>query len=247
MKILYYFSVVASLLIFSCANDDESPSEPQIPENEKLVESINVGTSFYEFEYNSDKTVKTLNIADYYLFNFSYQNGRISSTMVLVGGQVFDYFFEYNDNGKLSAFSLDDEITLITYNAEQNYYLYQKENGDEFTLFLNENEDIYRIMTYEAEYDETENIVMLYENSAKGTLTNTNNISIPIALIMGEVEAGYFMFPISNKPIKTISGMAFGNLSFENRFDEQGFISESSYSIPGEGGPVTIKYNYTQL
>lgn len=241
---IFLFSIL-SFFVLSCSSDDDSPSEPQIPEEEKLIDNILSEELNYYFEYNPDKTIHSLNISNFYLFEYVYENQQISSIQLLANGQILEYFLEYDNNGKISSFSLDDEIIPVTYNAAENYYLYQKPNGDEFTLFLTDHGDAYRIIHYEEEYDETRSVVYLYEENANGALTNSNNISIPTMLIMGDMSFSYFFFPVSKKPVQTISYEA-GNVTLENQLDEQNFIKESTITNLGAEG-IFMQYNYTQL
>lgn len=246
MKTKILLFTILSLLIFSCKSDDENAGPPPIPADEKLIENIQSDGLNYQFEYNSDKTIRSLNIPQAaLLLNYSYENNRIAIISLIGNGESLDYHLEYDANGKISSFSLDDVITPVTYNAAENYYLYQKENGDEFTLHLNENHDIYKAIEYDPENEETESSLALYDNSGKGVLTNTNNITVPTVLISGEVFFGFYLFPVSNKPIETFSITGGTNLVFENEFDEQGFIKKSIVS--SEGVEVELIYNYTQL
>ncbi len=249
MKTKFLILSLLTFFIFSCNSDDENAGPPPIPEDEKLIDNIvssgDDGLN-YQFEYNEDKTVRSMNISNFILYNYTYENNRISKISMIGNGQVLDYHLEYDQNGMISSFSLDDVVTPVTYNAAEKFYLYQKENGDEFMLYLNENDDIYRAIEYDAEYDETNSIVYIYENSGKGVLTNTNNITIATVLVSGNFEIGIYFFPISNNPIKTLSFVG-GNIFFENELDDQGFISEMAINTAGEGEPSVMTFNYTQL
>lgn len=245
MKTKILILSLISIFIFSCKSDDENAGTQPIPENEKLIDNIVSDGFNYEFDYNNDKTIGSLNIPGLLLFNYTYENNRISKIFALANGEALEYHLDYDQNGRISSFSSDDVVTPVTYNAAQNYYLYQKETGEEFILHLNENGDIYKASEYDPEYDETESCILLYDDSAKGVLTNTNNITIPTSLVFGEVFLSYYMFPISNKPVTTIS-LPGGNVMFENEFDDQGFVSKTIIDLQEEE-PSVMMYNYTQL
>lgn len=248
MKFLYLSFSVLFLLILSCKNDDENSGPPPIPEDEKLIETIIADGLNYEFKYNEDKTVSSLNVSNYFIFDYAYESGRVSAISFLSAeGQYLEYILEYDNNNRISSFSVDDIVTPVVYNAGGNYYLYQKENGDEFTLFLNENGDIDKVTAYDNEYDETENVIYLYEESGKGVLTNTNVITVPTILVLGEPFLSYYLFPVSKKPLENMAITGGGLLTFENEYDEQGFITQSIVQSALSEEPTVVIYNYMQL
>lgn len=245
MKTRFILLILLSLIVFSCNDDDDGSAVTPIPEEEKFIETITYSNMNYQFEYNEDKTVKSLIVSNLILFEYTYENGRMSAITLIANGQAIDYFLEYDANDKISSFTNNGVITPVIYNAEENYYKYEKEDGNEFSLYLTENGDVYKTINYDPVQDDEEGTVSIYENSKMGVLTNTSNIKVPSVLVLGENIGVFYLFPVSRKPIKTLS-ISGGVVTFENIYDGQDFISQSILSVDEEDSD-TVKYNYVQL
>lgn len=247
MKILYYLSVIASLLFVSCSGDDDSVSDPeaQIPAEEKLLETVKMGSQdIMQFTYNPDKTVNELSILNFALLNFTYEQGNIKSITAITGGTASEYIFNY-ENGKISSFSLDDEVTDVTYNAVSNYYLYQNEYQEEFTIELYGNGDIKKRVEYDNVNDEIlSSFFYVYDDTKRGTMSNSNSVSVHLSMIMDSFWE-FYGIPIAKKPVKTIS-VTQGNITAENTFDNQGFVQSTFLSL-GQEDSLNFEFNYTQL
>lgn len=235
-----------SLFMFSCSSDDESSGTPAIPENEKLLDNMNFFNEVnIQLTYNPDKTVETINFAGQAIFMFTYTDNQINTMEVAgaVGSGI--YTFTYDDNGRISTFSLDDEVTDVVWNEANRYYLYQRENLDEVTIILNQHDDIEKILYYDDLDNETKSTTHFYEESKKGTMTNSNQIATAIELIFPEQGLSVYTSSLGKKPIKTIA-LPYGILTFQNTYDDQGFVSASSVNI-GAAEPSPVTFNYTQL
>lgn len=238
---------ILSLFIFSCKSDDEGSGTPSIPENEKLLDNMNFFNEVnIQLTYNPDKTVETINFAGQALFMFTYADNQINTMEVVgaIGSGI--YTFTYDDNGRISAFSLDDEVTEVVWNEANRYYLYQRENQDEVTIILKPNNDIEKILYYDDFENETTSITHFYEESKKGTMTNSNQIATAIELVFPEQELAVYTSSLGKKPIKTLA-LPYGILTFQNTYDDQGFVSTSSVIIGANEQPAPVSYNYTQL
>ena len=235
-----------SLFLFSCSSDNEGSGAPSIPENEKLLESMNLfNTVNVQLTYNPDKTVETINFAGQAMFLFTYSGNQISTVEAVgtIGNGI--YTLTYDNNGRISAFTLDDEVTPVVWNEANRYYLYQRENLDEVTIILKPNEDVEKILYYDDFENETTSTTHFYEESKKGTMTNSNQIATVINLIFPSEELAIYTSSLGKRPIKTLA-MPYGILTFQNTYDDQGFVSASSVTLGAEeSSPIT--YNYTQL
>lgn len=240
-------SVITSLLFISCSGDDDAISDPeaQIPANEKLLETVKMGTQdIMQFTYNPDKTVNELSILNFVLINFTYEQGNIKSITAISGGTASEYIFDY-ENGKISSFSIDDEVTNVTYNAAGNYYLYQNEYQEEFTIELYDNGDIKKRVVYDNVNDEIlSSFYYVYDDTKMGTMRNSNSISVHLSMIMDSFWELYGI-PIAKKPVKTIS-VTQGNITSENTFDNQGFVKSTFLSL-GQEDSLNFAFTYTQL
>ncbi|SMC81408.1 hypothetical protein [Moheibacter sediminis] len=247
MKVLFYLSFIASLLFVSCSGDDDSVSDPeaQIPAEEKLLETVKMGTEdIMQFTYNPDKTVNELTIPNFALLNFAYEQGNIKSITAISGGTASEYIFDY-ENGKISSFSLGDEVTNVTYNAAGNYYLYQNEYQEEFTIELYDNGDIKKRVVYDNVNDEIlSSHYFIYDNTKMGTMSNSNAVNVHLSMIMGSFWE-ILGIPITKKPVKTIS-VTQGNIAAENTFDNQGFVKSTFLSL-GQEDSLNFAFTYTQL
>lgn len=247
MKVLFYLSVITSCLFISCSGDDDSVSdtESQIPAEEKLLETVKVGAEeIMKFKYNPDKTVNELIISNYALLNFTYQQGNIKSITAISGGTSSEYIFNY-ENGKISSFSLDDEVTQVTYNAAGNYYLYQNQYQEEYTIELDANGEIEKRVIYDNAQDEIiSSYFYIYDLNKMGTMTNSNSISVHVSMII-DAAWEFLNIPISKYPLKTLS-TAQGNIEVENTFDRQEFVKSAVLSL-GQEDPLSFSYTYTQL
>lgn len=247
MKTKILFFSLLSLLIFSCSGDDDSGSDPeaQIPAEEKLLESVKIGVNeMMRFNYNPDKTVNELTITDYALLRFTYEQGNIHSITVVAGGASQEYLFTYQ-NGKISSFSEDDEVTQVTYNAAGNYYLYQNEYQEEYTIELDANGEIEKRVIYDNAQDEIiSSYFYIYDLTKMGTMTNSNSISIHVSMII-DAAWEFLGIPISKYPLKTLSTTQ-GNIEVENTFDNQEFVKSAVLGL-GQEEPLSFSYTYTQL
>lgn len=229
-------------LLASCSKDDDQPApEVVIPADEKLLGSAGSidGTSIV-LEYNADKTIKELTFGGVVAVYFNYTEGLLSSFDLLAEGELTTYNFIYDANGKIDSFSVDDEVTDVTYNAAGNYYLYPEgEDGDEITLFLTPEEDVKKVVFYDGIEDETSTTTFIYEDSNKGPLYNSNSVIAP--LIVGFPELYFITVYLTYKPIEVV-GYPEGMLQLENVYDEQGFVKERI----GFYGDIET-FNYIQL
>ncbi len=235
------------LFIISCNSDDENSGPPPIPEDEKLIENIVDSYNYtFQFGYNSDKTLKSFNYANFYMMNAFYEDNRVSSLLLLIGGDNAEYYFEYDENGRVSSVSQDDNVKQVVYNSGQNYYIAHEEDGDETTIYLNQYDDIKKVVLYDAADDETTEFLYLYDDDHKGTMTNSSHLNLHLLLCSADFYSTTFLMFMSNKPVTTLSIEGFGLSNAEYEYDEQGFISKGIFVGNGEESGEFI-FNYTQL
>ena len=232
-------------VIFVGCSKDDSPEETVIPPNEKFLKTVADadGGVLLSFENNTDKNIERMKISNNILFVYGYEENLIISTEVY-GENPSNFTFTYDVNGHLSSFTNDDVTTIVTYNAAQNYYFYKKENGDEESIFIDEDGDAKKFVSYDKSEDDTKTILVLHESgSYKGTLINTNNPLIATSVVDSYYNLYFLVFNLSKKPIRTIT--IEGLLDFVNTFDEQGFLKSSTYG--SDNNTTTYNYNYIKL
>jgi len=245
MKTKILLIAILSLFIFSCKSDDESSTTPEISENEKYLNEITGQDFSIKLTYTPDKKVESVKVGGSMLYMFTYDGNQIETMQYLSNdGPELLYRFTYESN-RISSFSINDYKIQMNWNQSNRSYFFKNDNKDEITIILNENEDLSKVCQYVHEDDETKVTNYFYEGSRKGAMTNSNHISAYMAI------ASYFSINVmyagvlSKKPVKTID---FHSLifSFENQYDSQEFVSESSVST-GNSSPSAILYNYKKL
>src|SRR5690606_2147397 len=130
-----------------------------------------------------------------------------------------------------------------------NYYLAYDENGNETIIYLNEYDDIKKIVQYDAEYDETSEFLYLYDGDHKGAMTNSGHLNLHLLLCSSQDENVEFINAflalfMSNKPVKT-PPVEERLLNMYYEYDDQGFISKGVAA--GIDGEAEFIYNYIQL
>lgn len=233
MKTKFLILSIISVFIFSCKSDDESGSGQQNPVVEKLVETINLNGILLAYTFNEDKTVEKLDFGVAESMLFTYTENRISS--IEYDDDVFE--FVYDVNGKIKSFSIGIDQVDVIYNAAENSYSYEMEEGKEITLILAENGDVNKYSILDTQTQEIVRHEYFYDNSKNGVLTNSNNIAVYLVMVTGFYDIGLYA---SKRPIQTFSsnGIAF---SFENTYDDDIFVTKSIIN-----GTNTVYYAYNQ-
>lgn len=229
-----------AVLFIGCSKDDDSPEpEQQIPAEEKLLGSLN---EEIKLEYNSDKTVKKLTVENQLLILYTYNGGRISTMELIGNGEDIMFTYSYDANGHINSFSKDGVATDVTYTPADNLYSYTDDFDRIISFFLTNDGDIKKFQRDDA--GDIESYVILYDDTQKGPMTNSNNIIFPFLLAYPSFQ--YFLiYGIAKKPITTLS-IPGGVVEYVNTFDDQGFVTKSTYQF-GNDGPGTFNYKYTQL
>ncbi len=242
-----YLIILGLFLIFftGCSKDDESTNSEEvdeIPINEKLINDVN---GEFTFEYNDEGNIERMKMGNFFLILYGYENGNVSAVDIYGQDETLNILFNYDANGRIDSFSQDDVITDVTYNQANNYYLYQMDNGNEVTLFMNGNGDIDKIVEFDNEQNETDTTTFLYEEGEyNGTLTNTNNPVIQTVLAVPGIGIFFSLYNISNQPVRTIASPYVGILDFQNTYDEQNFLESSTYQFEEQ---TILNFNYTKL
>lgn len=243
-KIIAY---MAAVLLFSACSKDDDGGAVQIPPEEKLLASIgdNNGAELMSFQYNDNKTVKRVTVLQgLAIAIFTYSGETITGIDILGAEEQRVCEFTHNNSGNINGLSINGEEYIVQYNPGANSYYFHK-NGDdmEYTVFLNENDDVTKVIEYDNFYDEQENITMYYveDDTKKGPMLNAN--SIHPYLIMANADFAYYMSYAATKPQEIIS-FSDGSFIFENSYDNDGFTKQATITnIEAD----VMEYNYTQL
>lgn len=233
MKTKFLLIGFLSLFILSCSSDDNSGSDPQNPQSKKLIETINLNGILIKYKFNNKLTVQSLDIGVTGSFLFNYSENRISS--IEYADDVWEFL--YDANGKIKSFTKGIEVVDVTYNAAENSYSYEKEEGKKTTLILTENLDVKKYSILDTQTEELLKYEYFYDNSKNGVLTNSNNIAVYLVMVTDYYDIGLYA---SKKPAQTFSSNAIP-FSFENTYYENGFVTKSIIN-----GTNTIYYAYNQ-
>lgn len=245
MKTIILILSLISVFIFSCKSDDENAGTPEIPENQKYLNEITGQDLSIKLTYTPDKKVESVNLGGIMLYLFAYSGDQIETMQYISNdGPDLLYRFTYQNN-RISSFTINDYNIPMDWNQADRSYFFKNDNQDEITIILNEDEDLNKVYHYVHENDETNVTNYFYEDSRKGAMTNSNHVSAYMAIASYFSINGLYAGVLSKKPVKIIAfhGLVF---SFENTYDSQEFVSESSVSTGNSSGSP-ILYNYKQL
>lgn len=240
MKKIVAVAVFISLLITGCSGNDDDKASKQIPEDEKMLESMIFDGEPWELYYNSNKTVRRLNIASVFLFDFNYTGGRVDYINVIAYGQEQTMEFSYADNGSIDGFTFNNEQKFVEYDeAENKYFVYNDENIIEYSIKFTTDGDLKEYYSYE--YGNQYLVNYISDESKKGPMHNANNIQLYISLVYPDI--GSLLIYFSKRPIELLSAAEVGNVEFTYTYDTDGFVTELINPISND----IIKYNYTRL
>ncbi|MBA3986379.1 MAG: hypothetical protein H0X63_07380 [Flavobacteriales bacterium] len=207
-------------IILSCSKDDDIS---KVEESTKLLDRVNLNGNFVKYSYNEDSTIQKLEALNFNLI-FGYSESRISS--IEEGENLWQ--FQYDVNGKIRSFSIADETIDVVYDADNRFYFYEVENRV-YTISLYENNEIKKYSIFDTETEEIFYNDYYYDTTKKGGLFNSN--SITIHLQMAFTNGFFFSLFNSRIPIENFAtNFAGQTYSFENTFDEDGFIKKSIVS-----------------
>lgn len=240
MKSKIFLLSILSIFIFSCKSDDES-SGIQF-EGKRLSHIEWSSGDGIDFTYNSDHTVKTIDISDDIILNFNYVNNRIETLIFQwgQGGASDIYRFTYDGNGKINSFSKADEVYEVTYVAAENKYTYQADEDRTISIGL-EGEDVFYLSNQEGM--NIQNYTFNY-GEGKGPLSASNPISLHILLSLPDPLVAYITTCFSKKAIESYVNED-EIFEFENTFDEQGFIIQRDF-MNSNDLPASDIFNYTE-
>lgn len=243
-KIITYIVVV---LLFSACSKNDDGGGVQIPPEEKLLATItdDTGAELFNFQYNDNKTVRRVTVLQGLVIAiFTYSGETVTGLEMIGTDEQRVCEFTHNNSGNINGLSINGEEYIVQYNPGANSYYFHK-NGDdmEYTMFLNENNDVTKVMEYDNFYDEQENIIIYYieDDTKKGPMVNANKIH-PY-MIMANADFAYYMSYAASKPQEIISFSA-GSFIFENSYDNDRFTKQAA--ITNIEASV-MNYNYTQL
>lgn len=244
-KNLIFFSLLA-VLFTGCSKDDSATENSEIPANEKFLyegKSLDGITTLFSIKYNADRNVEKIDLGEVGLYIYSYDENKISNIDAYFQDNT-KFIFSYDGDGHINGFSENGMNLPVLYNADERSYFYEKVNGDQETIYVDEDGDPKKFESYDLSEDELDIITVLYENgNHKGLFTNTNNPMLETCIAIPEYNALFLIYNLTKKPIKTV--VANGVLEFENTFDNQEFLKSSTYE--SGNGIKTINFNYIKL
>ena len=244
-KTLLIFSLL-TLVLIGCSKDDQE-SESVTPANEKFFnEGKNQdGTEIlFSVKYNADKNVERLEIGEYGMFSYTYDDNKISEMDAFLNVNR-NFSFTYDADGHIIAFTENGQTTTVFYNPELQSYLYEKLNGDQETIFVDADGDPKKFVYYNKLNDAYYTTTVLYEmGNYKGIFTNTNNPMLATCIAVPGHRVFFYSKGLTKKPIKAVVENETVT-EYENTYDNQGFLETSFHST--FEGPIFNHYNYIKL
>lgn len=254
MKVLFYLSLIASLLFISCKSDDDNtPNEPPIPLDQRYLSEITneQGETLVKMEYHPDKTIKKIEISSFIL-RFEYnENGMVETLFMAMPGEgAANFTFEYagNDPTIITSFvGEDNEIFPVVYDAQAKTYSFQKDQYTHYTAYLNANQNIKKIVADDVDDQYDTNYEIFYDEGKYGSLHNTNNVSVPVFLALPEMHLFFNLnYNLSSVPLEEIIGGQLYIFS-ENEYDPDNFLESAIVTSPLFEQPNQLNYKYIQL
>ena len=247
MKTNFLFFSLLIILISGCSKDDDSNEQTGITANEKFFnecKSSDGSNTIFSIKYNSNKKVEKIDFGQDGLYVFTYEGEKVISLDAFLQNNE-SFTFSYDVNEKINSFTKNGETTSVIYDSEKKFYYYENANGDEHSIYINDEGDVRKFLYYDISENDLETSTILYESgNYKGILTNTNNPMIAMHIALPERNLYYLVFGLTKIPLKTI---VTDNVSeFENTFDDQGFLTSSTHDTGGDG-LMTINFNYIKL
>src|SRR5690606_30238403 len=130
-------------------------------------------------EYNQDKTVRSLNLNNDLILDFSYENNQVAR----VESIVISYTFTHNADGILTSFTTDGVATMVNYDpATRTYDYIEPVYEDEISIEMTVDGDVKEITSFNPMSQETEIAALQFENSKKGPMANSRSISLYYAI-----------------------------------------------------------------
>jgi len=241
MKTKILLAVILLLVLFSCKIDDESSGTTPISADEKYLSKVtnDKGVVLISLEYNTNKTIKKKVSGDSQVRYEYDQNGRVTKCYLsLPETPTIVTDFIHDANGNIIGYTQNN----IEYKVEKigNKYLFIN-NGDAYEVDVNNNNEILKYKTGDTQLD------FFLVDEKLGPLSNTNNISIYDCI---SNPFSYFFFSalnnLNHEPIEEIIG-ALGPITFQNEYDQDGFLKKSVVNYNFSDGPQTNYLNYQYI
>lgn len=254
MKVLFYLSVIGSLLFISCKSDDDStPNEPHIPVDQRYLSEITSeqGETMVKMEYHPDKTIKKIDMISFIL-RFEYnENGMVETLFMAAAGEgaaSFTFHYDGDDPTIITSFKdADNEIFQVVYDPEAKTYSFQEDQYTYNTAYLNDDQNIKKIEVDDVDDQYDTNYEIFYDEGKYGSLHNANNVSLPIFLASPELYLLFNLnYNLSSVPFEEIIGGQVYMYS-ENEFDTDNFLKSSIATSPLSEQPFRVNYKYIQL
>ena len=247
MKQNIIFISLFTILFIGCSKDDNFSEFSEIPANQKFfneAKTLDGTTTLFSVKYNNDKNVESIELDEIAKYVYNYNGNRITSMDIYLqdSGEII---FSYDGDGRINAFSENGMTLPVFYNAEDRSYFYEKSNGDQETIYIDEDGDPVKFESFDLSTDELETITVTYEDDIyKGTFTNTNNPMLETCIAIPYYSVFFLIYNLTKKPVKTLS--VGGNVTgFTNTYDNQGFLQTSAHET-GDG-ISSMNFNYIKL
>lgn len=240
------------MMLIACSGDDDNGSSASpIPFDQKYLSKVTneQGEVLVEIKYNDDKTIARVTIVNI-VFRYEYNEiGQVTNVHFAIPGEaLLSFSYTYDANGTMNSYTSADGIVYpVEYNAQENSYHFTEDEFDSYTIYLNTNQTLKKIIEHDQGQDDT-TINLFYEDGKYGALHNANDVSLPTLIASPVFYYAYFTSLNLNKvPFEEVFGGEI-YISMENEFEEDNFLKSSIVNSPlMSNEPMRLNYKYIQL
>lgn len=246
-------SILMLLLLVACSKNDDASHSDDSSEAILYPKTLEVLTSDtsgelstmlkYKYGFNANKKIASIEVEGYFGYEnlyFTYgPNGKPKQIEVQNSVTTKTFEFYYLDN-ILAGFSTGSQDYDIQYNSSTNTYVYV-DNGFTNSLTLNDSNDLRRYISTSTNNANTI-LEMTFDTTKKGIFFN---VDVPLNLYTSIVSDVPTMLFASHIPLLEISQSNGDVVDYQNTYDADGFVTESSIILGQE--PATLRFEYQEL
>jgi len=224
MKTIFFLFSILSLFLLSCSSDNEVSPEPTKIPTTTLLDKVTFQGDDYDVSLDSEKRVKILNLADR-SYEFFYENNLVSKVIRTSAGDSYTTTFTHDENGKIASFQNKNNSYDVSFHDDINLYSYSDSSlSHKYSLKINNVGDLTEFKVADLKYLKIESWGYTFDETKKGSLWNSNAVSVYIYMI--DNNSLDTMLPFSTYPVASAFN-SFGNFNSTNQYNEDGYITKS--------------------
>lgn len=247
MKTLKFLILILIVFTLSCSHSDDDGGAP-FTKDDKLLQNlvfdngVPVQKRRFAFSYDSQNKLDKVMIDDFTnpateFLKYTYDGDRI----VKITGAASTFDFEYDSQGRLSAYKVGAITINSVYNSSENSYTFINpgEPDNYGKAYLKSNGDLYKV----ERYDNTTSTIytdyeLIIDSSKKGAMFNSNSLALPtIITLLNTFEYAHAFCTTVNKLPGEFLTLSNTPMFTNNEFDSEGYIIKSIIGMAGSPLP----------